>query len=435
MDSESPDVDQDPDHNQHLDATGSPDSGHSTSSDATADTSPAESAIVVAVRRRPIPRKGHTKSRRGCFNCKRRKVKCQENRPECSNCTRIGLGCEYPDAPSRLYVAADSSLAAVPSPHAPLQSTPTLFTASDMRFFHHFLVSAYPPLPIRGDDLWREIAPLSHNYDYLMHAMLGLAASHLGIYGVQSSSEALTHRVKAINLLNQALGSPPRSTAEGDAQFAAMFALAFQASCMPDGMNEFIAMIKGCHVVGSTALITHPDSLFWSFTQEHYSDRIRLILGLGPVGLTPEQDALMDDFLDSLHALAPLCTSPLEVRFLASTESLVKTTKISAAEAVAQFPHHYAVINNATPEEFAPFVNPTHYPAQLLLIHFVLIEYAIGTFALGAAGERFAYREKSCVAWMAKLEADLPGEYRRYVEWPVEYVRRELIGGRGVLVG
>lgn len=386
MDSDSPDVDQDPDHNQNLDATGSPDSGHSSSSsDGTADTSPAESAIVVAVRRRPIPRKGHTKSRRGCFNCKRRKVKCQENRPECSNCARIGLGCEYPDAPSRLYVAADS-LAVVPSPHAPLQSTPTLFTASDMRFFHHFLVSAYPPLPIRGEDLWREIAPLSHNvspfpsltytpihlantpkYDYLMHAMLGLAASHLGIYGVNSSSEALAHRIKAINLLNQALGSPPRSTAEGDAQFAAMFALAFQASCMPDGMNEFLAMIKGCHVVGSTALITRPDSLFWSFTQEQYSDRIRAILGLGPVGLTPEQDALMDDFLTSLRALAPLCTSPLEVRFLASTESLVKTAKISASE--GQSPRIPKIISLSLSPNITPLLSLTPYVQSTFTHH------------------------------------------------------------------
>lgn len=112
------------------------------------------------VRRRPIPRKGHTKSRRGCFNCKRRKVKCQETLPECGNCTRIGLVCEYPDIRSRqsLVVSTAPSLSTTT-----LQSTPTLFTPEDMRFFHHFLVNAYPPLPIRGDDIWRQVAPLSHS--------------------------------------------------------------------------------------------------------------------------------------------------------------------------------------------------------------------------------------------------------------------------------
>jgi hypothetical protein len=131
--------------------------------------------LAISVRRRPIPRKGHTKSRRGCFNCKRRKVKCQETLPACSHCTRIGLVCEYPDSLSRSSLTAsssssslssvspDSSLVILSSPTAALQSTPTLFTGTDMLFFHHFLVTAYPPLPIRGDDIWRNVAVLSHN--------------------------------------------------------------------------------------------------------------------------------------------------------------------------------------------------------------------------------------------------------------------------------
>lgn len=134
--------------------------------------SPDSAELSIRVRRKPIPRKGHTKSRRGCFNCKRRKVKCQESRPECSNCTRIGLDCEYPDSRPRqsqspLTAAVESSsLSVIPSPSVPLQSTPTLFTPDDMRFFHHFLVTAYPPLPIRGDDIWKNVAPLAHTVSH-----------------------------------------------------------------------------------------------------------------------------------------------------------------------------------------------------------------------------------------------------------------------------
>lgn len=46
-------------------------------------------------RRRPVPRKGHTKSRRGCFNCKRRRIKCNEKHPKCNRCIKAGLQCEY----------------------------------------------------------------------------------------------------------------------------------------------------------------------------------------------------------------------------------------------------------------------------------------------------------------------------------------------------
>lgn len=165
-----------------------------------------------------------------------------------------------------------------------------------------------------------------------MHAMLGLGASHLTIYGGNYSSHALAHRVKAIQSLNKALCTPPKSTAEGDARFAAMFALAFQASCMPEGMTEFMAMVKGCHVIASTSMLAFHDSLFSAFTQQGYGDSVRRVIGTAPIELDPDQEALIEGFLESLHALAPLCTSPLEVRFMASTERVVNVARISAAE-------------------------------------------------------------------------------------------------------
>jgi hypothetical protein len=136
----------------------------SASAPASAPASPSTSGaeLTVRVRRRPVPRKGHTKSRRGCLNCKRRKVKCQETLPECDHCTRIGLVCEYPDRRPRPAPEPSPSPSVICSPSAPLQSGPALFSGDDMRFFHHFLVTAYPPLPILGDDLWRDVATLSH---------------------------------------------------------------------------------------------------------------------------------------------------------------------------------------------------------------------------------------------------------------------------------
>jgi hypothetical protein len=105
----------------------------------------------IVPRRKPIPRKGHTKSRRGCFNCKKRKIKCQETRPLCANCDKSGIPCQYPKAPQ----AAPSSLSmSVPSPIMQPQATPTVFSMVDMRYFHHFLVRAYPHLPVGSDSIW-----------------------------------------------------------------------------------------------------------------------------------------------------------------------------------------------------------------------------------------------------------------------------------------
>ncbi|KAF4951948.1 hypothetical protein FSARC_12773 [Fusarium sarcochroum] len=54
------------------------------------------SARVSKLARRP-----HRKSRNGCFNCKRRKVKCDEVKPACANCVRFGIPCDFaPQPPS-----------------------------------------------------------------------------------------------------------------------------------------------------------------------------------------------------------------------------------------------------------------------------------------------------------------------------------------------
>ncbi|KAK9450149.1 uncharacterized protein V1518DRAFT_372202 [Limtongia smithiae] len=89
------------------------------------------------------PRKSHIKSRKGCANCKRRRIKCDEDRPQCFNCTKHGVRCDYlsQDGPpqhegqqQRRQAPATSSspevrptplLAAAPSPVSSLGGSPS----------------------------------------------------------------------------------------------------------------------------------------------------------------------------------------------------------------------------------------------------------------------------------------------------------------------
>ncbi|KXX73430.1 Sterol uptake control protein 2, partial [Madurella mycetomatis] len=91
-----------------------------------------------------LERRGHTKSRRGCFNCKRRRIKCQETRPACGHCVKTGLKCEYPTLPAIV--------------HQPQHQIP-IFTLQDMRFFQHFLLKCYPHHPIGSEDMWTHEIP------------------------------------------------------------------------------------------------------------------------------------------------------------------------------------------------------------------------------------------------------------------------------------
>lgn len=118
--------------------------------------------VEIRTKRRPIPRKGHTKSRRGCFNCKRRKIKCQEERPECGHCKKSGLKCEYPMrhqwAHERSNEMSDQALEQVVQRPAQLvvqiSDNHGTFSLSDMKLFHHFLIAAYPHLPLGFEKAW-----------------------------------------------------------------------------------------------------------------------------------------------------------------------------------------------------------------------------------------------------------------------------------------
>lgn len=113
--------------------------------------------MAVVTKRRPVPGKGHTKSRTGCTSCKRRRVKCDEGLPSCGSCRRLALICEYTHQKGALVGAS-----LVASPGRPLRTTPGVLEMADLRFFHHFLLEAYPPLPILGREVWQHVSQMSH---------------------------------------------------------------------------------------------------------------------------------------------------------------------------------------------------------------------------------------------------------------------------------
>jgi hypothetical protein len=82
--------------------------------------------------RRPIPRKGHTKSRRGCYNCKRRRIKCSERHPECNHCIKAGLQCEYPA--NIIQATQRSHISPHPQGVGNLRSTPGMFVSVPQAF-------------------------------------------------------------------------------------------------------------------------------------------------------------------------------------------------------------------------------------------------------------------------------------------------------------
>lgn len=136
-----------------------------------------------------------------------------------------------------------------------------------------------------------------------MHALLGLAASHLTVTAdADYGAIALSHRLLAIKGFNEALSKTPRSGADGDALLAACYALTFQSSYMKDGMSEFLTMVRGCGLVSLQLRNENVDISFSINPTRHFEIMESRLDNLPSVDADLYQGAVA-----SFHRIAPLC--------------------------------------------------------------------------------------------------------------------------------
>ncbi|PSN58923.1 hypothetical protein BS50DRAFT_538129 [Corynespora cassiicola Philippines] len=151
-----------------------------------------------------LKRKPHRKSRNGCRECKRRRIKCDEEKPGCGHCVRHNVHCIYPAMPASTRTPSSLSASehtlspagkgATPqaiSPHI----TPCIylrensavpsgayFKLKDMALLHHWSLSTSlsmiksPPL----NHFWQKVFPeIAFHHAYVMHSILSIAALHV----------------------------------------------------------------------------------------------------------------------------------------------------------------------------------------------------------------------------------------------------------------
>ncbi|CAM1506376.1 Fc.00g060170.m01.CDS01 [Cosmosporella sp. VM-42] len=387
-----------------------------------------QSSALVPTKRRPIPRKGHTKSRAGCLSCKRRKVKCDELSPACGPCQRLGLGCQYVNKKRPTGSRPESSGLA-----RTLGSEPSMFDMDDMRFFRHFLFDAYPPLPIDGFTVWQQVSQLSHEYEFLMHAMLGLGASHLSLLSsADYERAALKHRVAAIKALNEHLSKPELTMPEAEAAFGALIALTFQSAYMPEGLMDFLTMVRGCFLIGTHRMPDMDSSTFKTFARPAYVAKIRELITIHEIPIEYLDTLIVDEFCASTRRLGPLCKSIPELEYLAHMQRIAGLALTDPGESYEELSFFYDRMGNLVPEDFASFIDPDNYVSQLVIMHmlvldFVMMPHAIedGSMNNSSPGFRkgFHYRRAMSKVWVEQIQGRLPSEYHQYAKWPVAFVR------------
>ncbi|KAG4419972.1 hypothetical protein IFR04_006912 [Cadophora malorum] len=121
-------------------------------------------------RKKTHTRRPHRKTKTGCLTCKKRKIKCDETRPECGNCIKHTLECVY--ALSKVQVTSTS-----------LSDGAHDLNLVDLEFLHNYCTST--ALTLHRDPptirLWSITVPeFGFIHDYVMHGILALSALHLG---------------------------------------------------------------------------------------------------------------------------------------------------------------------------------------------------------------------------------------------------------------
>ncbi|KAL4779043.1 nucleophile aminohydrolase [Aspergillus varians] len=126
-------------------------------------------------------RRSHTKSRRGCFQCKRRHVKCDEELPRCSLCKKRSLECDYPptgDADSQLSPTPQDSNDTPPSADAWPANTRML----EMKLFHNYVIDAsftLRPDILEAGHFQVAVPRVATSNPFLMDIILAFSALHL----------------------------------------------------------------------------------------------------------------------------------------------------------------------------------------------------------------------------------------------------------------
>ncbi|KAM3565923.1 hypothetical protein ARSEF4850_001072 [Beauveria asiatica] len=355
--------------------------------------------------RQPLSRRGHFKSRMGCFNCKRRRVKCNELRPQCSPCRRLALDCSYPPTPTPAA--------------SPIRSNPSMLSLEDLRFYHQFITTAIPPLPLKAENGWMQCAAMSHEYDFLAHAVLGLGASHITRHtNADFNSQALQHRLVAIKQVNEQLSNPPSSQQALDAILAALFCLITQASLIDDGLADYMTIIRGGHLIVIIIIGDMSKSVFPGFTIEGHNSMAATLTR------EDQRDDMtdMNDFEMSLRILEPLIQASYEHKYYGLMSQIPLAMQRSSLQAWMVFSNLFQFPATFSNEEFIELVNPENYGSRLLLIHMFLVDYVIAAICLSPDTPiRAPARKHVIIRWARDATSSMPQEYRRYTTWIDSY--------------
>ncbi|XXG97068.1 hypothetical protein Hte_003362 [Hypoxylon texense] len=296
-------------------------------------------------------------------------------------------------------------------------------------------------------------------YEYLMHAVLGLAASDLMTQDPSLVTFAMMHRLKAINAIKRSLSEAPKMDTfeEGNALMATCFALTFQSIVLDDGMAEFMTFCRGIALV---SMQMYSKGVKFLFSNLQHLDTSEV--------LKPHMDAMplvrrdwVDMAVAAIRGLEPLCTQPVEIEYytiileiaeaLYTDSYLALTPRSPPSQAYRTLSRHYGWWMQIPHEQFQYLIDTARQTCTLLASHWIAlkqvmapvteIEYSLrarqpeepgaAAAASGGGGGGGGGIDKSnnnknngdmdlgMVRWLRHLNRQVDAAHLHYNGWPV----------------
>lgn len=242
-------------------------------------------------------RKPHSKSRRGCATCKKRRVKCDEKHPVCKNCEHLGLECSY-KRPLPSYAQGSGSTTPTFAPINPHTVLPAPASTGDgvrgapnmvdLKLLHNYMTVAWKTITAAGisnEEIWGvDVPALAFQFPFLMHSILVFSASHLSCTQQQNmyTRDIAYHRGEALGQLREAVRhvTPENTDAlvagcillgmDGLANAAPIVQASEDASTLPP--TAWIHHVRGAASILSTVWPLPPHSRFYRLIGQELID-------------------------------------------------------------------------------------------------------------------------------------------------------------------
>ncbi|KAK9447013.1 uncharacterized protein V1518DRAFT_422684 [Limtongia smithiae] len=287
-------------------------------------------------------RRKHKKSKNGCSQCKRRHLKCDEQRPKCITCATANFSCSFEsEAPRQPSTGAQSVTVSISAylsrsynPHENSNEGILVPETADinplhMELFYHFMtnVANWFYMDNEQDITFPNVlVPAAWEHPFLMYELFALSASHLSERRYAKSSYYLqiasSYHVTALSGLKTALENVDITNCK-----AVLFA------------SHLIAI----HSFRDTFALASTGALFSSF-QQRFVECMSLLRGVRTV-ISPWWAALLDS------DIGPVIVSARRKREVAAAREGSETALLKNLVLSADISEHSREIYRATVNE------------------------------------------------------------------------------------